>query len=364
MWRRRSSASCSRPRRKLGPNDGPLAADVKQLVLAALGPLGRPPGTEVLIELLGHPLVEVQELGGELLLRRDLRTEPVPPEVLTPPAAVRERLAADPGPAPAREDAGCGVPRERGRHRTAGLQPSPRCPPGHPPVDRSARRAGCGGGGAGGGAARGARCCAAGCPRACRSTSRRCSRASSSTAFQAIPTETVWRLLDSEDATAQGAGRGVPREARRRADGGRGSRREARGPRRAQGARVGLALARGAMCSRCARSWPRRCGCSTRAGMTRGPSPSATSASASLPRTTRWRCSSPWPTACGTDVQTFGREMLARSFRESDGPELLLRLSEHPAPARAALRHALPGALRQRQRGHGGEAGALLHPRC
>ena len=53
------------------------------LVLAALGPLGRPPGTEVLIELLGHPLVEVQELGGELLLRRDLRTEPVPPEVLS-----------------------------------------------------------------------------------------------------------------------------------------------------------------------------------------------------------------------------------------------------------------------------------------
>jgi hypothetical protein len=33
------------------------------------------------------------------------------------------------------------------------------------------------------------------------------------------------------------------------------------------------------------------------------------------------------------DVQTFGREMLARSFREADGPELLLRLSEHPAPA-------------------------------
>ena len=34
-----------------------------------------------------------------------------------------------------------------------------------------------------------------------------------------------------------------------------------------------------------------------------------------------------------TDVQTFGRELLARSFREADGPELLLRLSEHPAPA-------------------------------
>jgi len=33
-----------------------------------------------------------------------------------------------------------------------------------------------------------------------------------------------------------------------------------------------------------------------------------------------------------TDVQTFGRELLARSFREADGPELLLRLSEHPAP--------------------------------
>jgi hypothetical protein len=33
------------------------------------------------------------------------------------------------------------------------------------------------------------------------------------------------------------------------------------------------------------------------------------------------------------DVQTFGQELLARSFHEADGPELLLRLSEHPAPA-------------------------------
>ncbi len=30
------------------------------------------------------------------------------------------------------------------------------------------------------------------------------------------------------------------------------------------------------------------------------------------------------------DVQAFGREMLQRGFREEDGPELLLRLSEHP----------------------------------
>jgi hypothetical protein len=31
------------------------------------------------------------------------------------------------------------------------------------------------------------------------------------------------------------------------------------------------------------------------------------------------------------DVQSFGREMLTRHFREEDGPELLMRLSEHPA---------------------------------
>jgi hypothetical protein len=33
------------------------------------------------------------------------------------------------------------------------------------------------------------------------------------------------------------------------------------------------------------------------------------------------------------DVQAFGRELLTRSFREEDGPTLLLRLSEHPSPA-------------------------------
>ncbi len=33
------------------------------------------------------------------------------------------------------------------------------------------------------------------------------------------------------------------------------------------------------------------------------------------------------------DVQAFGRELLQRSFRDEDGPTLLLRLSEHPAPA-------------------------------
>ena len=54
--------------------------------------------------------------------------------------------------------------------------------------------------------------------------------------------------------------------------------------------------------------------------MTRAPSPSATSASASLPEDYTLEVLVSVADSVRPDVQTFGREMLARSFREADGP--------------------------------------------
>ncbi|WP_224244460.1 WGR domain-containing protein [Hyalangium gracile] len=316
--------------RKLGPNDGPLAADVKQLVLAALGPLGRPPGTETLIELLRHPLVEVQELGGELLLRRDLRTEPVPPEVLghllesasaslrtlglrllgkMPDAAflaneaVLGRLASSPHP-----DVRQGIRPLIGRLVTLDVAAGARVV--ETLVGALLRRR---------------------LPEGVPEHVKTLLTSELAAAFQAIPAETVWRLLDSEDATAQALG---------------GELLEKRGDALAVDVARAVKLAGHDVLQ--VREWAWR--------WLEGHLPQVR---AELPTAvqlldTRWDDARAFAfryfrerfapedytlevlvsvaDSVRPDVQTFGREMLARSFRDSDGPQLLLRLSEHPAP--------------------------------
>jgi hypothetical protein len=317
--------------RKLGPNDGPLAADVKQLVLAALGPLGRPPGTEVLIELLGHPLIEIQELGGELLLRRDLRTEPVPPEVLghllqsasaslrtlglrllgkMPDAAFRAneavlgRLASSPHP-----DVRQGIRPLIGRLVT--LDPSAGERVAELLVAALLRRR---------------------LPEGVPEHVASLLTGELATAFRAIPPETLWRLLDSEDGTAQGLGAELLEK---------------------RGGSLTVDVARAVKLAghdvlkvrEWAWRWLEGHVSEVRADL----------ATAVRLLDTRWDDARAFAfryfrerfapqdytlevlvsvaDSVRPDVQTFGREMLARSFREEDGPELLLRLSEHPAPA-------------------------------
>jgi predicted DNA-binding WGR domain protein len=317
--------------RKLGPNDGPLAADVKQLVLAALGPLGRPPGTEVLIELLGHPLIEIQELGGELLLRRDLRTEPVPPEVLghllqsasaslrtlglrllgkMPDAAflaneaVLGRLASSPHP-----DVRQGIRPLIGRLVTLDAAAGARVA--EILVAALLRRR---------------------LPEGVPEHVAALLTGELATALRAVPVETLWRLLDSEDGTAQGLGAELLEK-------------------RANSLTVDVARAVKLAghdvikVREWAWRWLEGHVSEVRADL----------ATAVRLLDTRWDDARAFAfryfrerfapqdytlevlvsvaDSIRPDVQTFGREMLARSFREEDGQELLLRLSEHPAPA-------------------------------
>ncbi|MFL5348733.1 MAG: WGR domain-containing protein [Hyalangium sp.] len=316
--------------RKLGPNDGPLAADVKLLVLAALGPLGRPPGTEILIELLVHPLVEVQELGGELLLRRDLRTEPVPPEVLghllqsasaslrtlglrllgkMPDEAFRAneavigRLASSPHP-----EVRQGIRPLIGRLVTLDVAAGARVA--ELLVSALLRRR---------------------LPEGGPEHVKALLTGELATAFWTLPAETVWRMLDSEDATAQGLG---------------GELLEKRGDSLAVDAARAVKLAGNDVLK--VREWAWR--------WLEGHVPEVRAELATAVRLldTRWEDARAFAfryfrerfapedfslevlvsvaDSVRTDVQTFGRELLARAFREADGPELLLRLSEHPAP--------------------------------
>jgi predicted DNA-binding WGR domain protein len=317
--------------RKLGPNDGPLAADVKQLVLAALGPLGRPPGTEVLIELLGHPLIEIQELGGELLLRRDLRTEPVSPEVLghllqsasaslrtlglrllgkMPDEAFRAneavigRLASSPHP-----DVRQGIRPLIGRLVTLDAAAGERVA--ELLVAALLRRR---------------------LPEGVPEHVAALLTGELATAFRAVPVETLWRLLDSEDGTAQGLGAELL---------------EKRGDSLAVDVARAVKLAGHDVLK--VREWAWRW-LESHVSEVR-----ADLATAVRLLDTRWEDARAFAfryfrerfapqdytlevlvsvaDSIRPDVQTFGREMLARSFREEDGPELLLRLSEHPAPA-------------------------------
>ncbi|MDY7227425.1 WGR domain-containing protein [Hyalangium rubrum] len=316
--------------RKLGPNDGPLAADVKQMVLAALGPLARPPGAEIILELLAHPLVEIQELGGELLLRRDLRAEPVPPEVLNQllqsgSASLRTLGLRLLGKMP--DDAFRANEAVLGR-----LASSP-----HPDVRQGIRSllsrlvaldvdAG----------ARVVETLVAALlrrrlPEGVPEHVAALLGGELSAAFRAVSVETVWRLLESEDSAAQGLGAELLE-------------------RRANELTVDVARAvklAGHDVLR-VREW------TWRWLEAHVPQVRADLATAVRLLDTRWEDARAFAfryfrerfapedytlevlvsvaDSVRPDVQTFGRELLARSFREADGPELLLRLSEHPAP--------------------------------
>ena len=316
--------------RKLGPNDGALAADVKLLVLAALGPLGRPPATEVLLELLGHPLVEIQELGGELLLRRDLRSEPVPPEVLAhllqsasaslrtlglrllgkmPDTAflaneeVLGRLASSPHP-----EVRQGIRPLIGRLLTLDAAAGGRVV--ELLVGALLRRR---------------------LPEGGPEHVKALLTSELAAAFWAMPAEAVWRLLDSEDATAQELG---------------GQLLDRRGEALTVDLMRAVKLAGHDVLK--VREW------AWRWFEAHVPEARADLATAVRLLDTRWDDARAFAfryfrerfapedyalevlvsvaDSVRTDVQTFGRELLARSFREVDGPELLLRLSEHPAP--------------------------------
>ncbi len=315
--------------RKLGPNDGPLAADVKVLVLAALGPLGRPPGAEVLMELLAHPLVEVQELGGELLLRRDLRAEPVPPEVLTQLLQSASRalrslglrlLGKMPDEAFLAQEAVIGrlasSPHEEVRHgirpllsRLVALDAGAAVRVVDVLVEALLRRR---------------------LPEGVPEHVAGLLSGELSHALRAVSEETVWRLLDSEDAAAQRLGADLLAQ-------------------RGDGLVVDVAravkLAGHEVLQ--VREW------AWRWLEAHVPEVRAELATAVQLLDTRWEDARAFAfryfrerfapedyslevlvsvaDSVRTDVQTFGRELLARSFREEDGPELLVRLSEHPA---------------------------------
>jgi predicted DNA-binding WGR domain protein len=315
--------------RKLGPNDGPLAADVKQLVLAALGPMARPPAAEVLMELLAHPLLEMQELGGELLLRRDLRAEPVPPEVLgqliqANSASLRTLGLRLLGKMP--DEAFRGHEAVMGR-----LASSP-----HPDVRLGIRTL----------LARLVALDAAAGVRVVESLVEALLRrrlpegvpehvaamltAELGVAFRALPEEMMWRLLDSGDAAAQALGLELL---------------ERRGDTLTLDVARAVKLAGHELLK--VREWGGRW---LEAHV---PQVRAELATAVQLLDTRWDDARAFgfryfrerfapgdftlevlvsvADSVRTDVQTFGRELLARSFREEEGPELLLRLSEHPA---------------------------------
>jgi predicted DNA-binding WGR domain protein len=58
-----------------------MAADLTQTILSVIGNLSTLPLTTIR-SLLQHPLAAVRELGGELLLKKNYRTEPVPEDLL------------------------------------------------------------------------------------------------------------------------------------------------------------------------------------------------------------------------------------------------------------------------------------------
>jgi predicted DNA-binding WGR domain protein len=316
--------------RKLGPNEGALAADVKQLVLAALGPLARPPAAEVIIELLAHPLVEIQELGGELLLRRDLRTEPVPPEVLghllqSGSASLRtlglRLLGKMPDEAFRANEAVLGrlasSPHADVRHgirpllaRLVALDPTAGARVVEALVAALLRRR---------------------LPEGVPEHVSAVLTNELAAAFRAVPADTVWRLLDSEDAAAQGLGSELLER--------RGDSLTVDVPRAVKLAGHDVLRVR-----EWAWRWLEAHVSDVRAEL----------ATAVRLLDTRWDDARAFAfryfrerfapedyslevlvsvaDSVRTDVQTFGRELLARSFRDADGPELLLRLSEHPAP--------------------------------
>ncbi|MFY0571377.1 hypothetical protein ACN28E_47145 [Archangium lansingense] len=313
--------------------DGPIASDVARVVLAAMGPSSRAVGLDVVRDLLAHPVPEVQELGGELLLRRDLRTEPVPDELLlllvqsehAPLRALGLRLLAllaeSEATLLAQEEllirlATSPVPDVRAAvrpllGRLVAASPSAGARAVESLLAALLRRR---------------------LPEGIPAHVAALLSGELAPALAALPVETAWRLLDSEDGDAQNVGAAllarhgavltvdVPRAVKLAGHDVLAVREwawrwlESQVPE----VRAELATAVGLLDSR----WDDARAFGFRYFRERfAPEDFSLEVLVSVADSIR------------KDVQAFGREMLTRSFREEDGPELLLRLSEHPTPS-------------------------------
>lgn len=312
--------------------EAPLIGDVTRVVLAALGPSSRTVGMGVVRDLLTHPVPEVQELGGELLLRRDLRAESVPDELLlvlvqsehAPLRALGMRLLA----LLTESEATLLSQESLLTHLATSRVPDVRAAV-RPLLARLVAAS----------PTAGARLVDAllsallrrrlpeGVPAHVASLLSQ----ELASALAELPRETTWRLLESEDAEAQQVGAAllerhgpelgvdVPRAARLAGHEVLAVREwawrwlEAHVPE----VRGQLATAVGLLDSR----WDDARAFGFRYFRERfTPEDFSLEVLVSVADSVR------------RDVQAFGREMLTRSFREVDGPELLLRLSEHPMP--------------------------------
>lgn len=312
--------------------EGPLAAEVARVVLTALGPGSRPVGLEVVRDLLAHPVPEVQELGGELLLRRDLRAEPIPDELLqmlvqaehAPLRALGLRLLAllaESEPALLAQEelltrlATSRVPDVRAAvrpllGRLVAASPSAGARVVEALLSALLRRR---------------------LPEGVPAHVSALLSGELAPVLATLPAETTWRLLESEDGDAQrlGAELLARRSAELTVDVPRGVKLaghdvlavrewawhwlEAHLPE----VRAELSTAVGLLDSR----WDDARAFGFRYFRERfAPEDFSLEVLVSVADSVR------------KDVQSFGRELLTRSFREVDGPELLLRLSEHPAP--------------------------------
>jgi hypothetical protein len=312
--------------------DGPVAADVARVVLAALGPGSRPVGLEVVRDLLAHPLPEVRELGGELLLRRDLRTEPVPDELLqllvqAEHASLRAlglRLLALLSESEATLLAQEALLTHLATSRLPDVRAAVR-----PMLGRLLAAS----------PAAGARVVEAllsallrrRLPEGVPAHVVAVLSGELAPALALLPAETTWRLLESEDSAAQDLGAQVlaRRSAELSVDVPRATKLAGHdvlavrewGWRWLEShlseVRAELSTAVGLLDSR----WADARAFGFRYFRERfAPEDFSLEVLVSVADSVR------------EDVRAFGRELLTRSFREEDGPALLLRLSEHPAP--------------------------------
>lgn len=313
--------------------DAPIASDVARVVLAALGPSSRAMGLGVVRDLLAHPLPEVQELGGELLLRWDLRSEPVPEELLlqlvqsehAPLRALGLRLLALLSESEATLLAQEALLTHLATSRVPDVRAAVR-----PLLGRLVAAS----------PSAGERVVEAllsallrrRLPEGVPAHVAALLSGELAPVLAALPVETAWRLLDSEDADAQTVGAALLAR---------------------HGSVLTVDVARAVKLAGldvlAVREWAWRwleahvpevrAELSTAVGMldsrwddTRAlgfryfrerfaPEDFSLEVLVSVADSVR------------KDVQAFGRELLTRSFREEDGPTLLLRLSEHPSPA-------------------------------
>jgi hypothetical protein len=315
------------------PEDAPIASDVARVVLAALGPSPRAMGLEVVRDLLAHPLPEVQELGGELLLRWDLRGEPVPEELLlllvqsehAPLRALGLRLLAllseSESTLLAQEALLTHLATSRVPDVRAAVRPLlGRLMAASPSAGERVVEALL--------AALLRRRLPEGVPAHVAALLS----GELAPALAALPVETAWRLLDSEDADAQTVGAALLER---------------------HGTVLTVDVARAVKLAGldvlAVREW------AWRWLEAHVPEVRAELATAVGMLDSRWDDTRAFgfryfrerftpedfslevlvsvADSVRKDVQAFGRELLTRSFREEDGPTLLLRLSEHPSPA-------------------------------